>query len=118
MLAPEVFRSPPRRRRILILAVVPFAMLTAHLIHKHQQRAEALSLVRAVAAHEWPRWHAAHARGECPTSIAELGGRARELDPWGHPLAFGCTKEFGEEFVVSAGPDGVAKTKDDIRSSD
>jgi hypothetical protein len=59
-------------------------------------------------------WSKDHAGAACP-SAAELGP---VLDPWGKPLAITCTDQPANQIVgvISAGPDGVAGTADDIGS--
>jgi serine/threonine-protein kinase len=60
-------------------------------------------------------WSKDHAGAACP-SAAELGDPV--VDPWGRPLAITCTDQPANQIVgvISAGPDGVAGTADDIGS--
>jgi hypothetical protein len=60
-------------------------------------------------------WASTHAGAACP-GAAELG--APVLDPWGTPLAITCTDQPANQIVgvISAGPDRVAGTADDIGS--
>jgi hypothetical protein len=60
-------------------------------------------------------WSKDHAGAPCP-GAAELGDPV--LDPWGQPLAITCTDQPANQIigVISAGPDRVAGTADDIGS--
>ena len=60
-------------------------------------------------------WSRGHAGAACP-SAAELGEPVQ--DPWGKPLAITCTAQPANQIVgvITAGPDGVTGTPDDIGS--
>ena len=60
-------------------------------------------------------WARDHAGAPCP-ELATLGLAAH--DPWGHDLALTCTDQPADQIVglLSAGPDGVLGTDDDIAS--
>src|SRR5262249_16615949 len=65
----------------------------------------------------WSRSHA----GEPGPSARDLAGAgdAHALeDPWGHALAITCTDQPADQLAgaVSAGPDGVFETGDDVKS--
>ncbi len=49
--------------------------------------------------------------GEYPDSLQEVKGRVPE-DPWGHPIIY--RKLDGGFELISAGPDGIEGTEDDI----
>lgn len=59
-------------------------------------------------------WSHDHPGARCPDA-ASLGVA---LDPWGHPLRITCTDQPADQIAgaVSAGPDGVAGTRDDVES--
>jgi serine/threonine-protein kinase len=59
-------------------------------------------------------WSHDHAGAPCPS--ASILGPVQ--DPWGHPLEITCTDQPANQIIgaVSAGPDGVAGTPDDIGS--
>jgi hypothetical protein len=59
-------------------------------------------------------WSRSHPGARCPEAVA-LGAPP---DPWGHALRVTCTDQPADQIagVVSAGPDGVAGTRDDIES--
>ena len=59
-------------------------------------------------------WSHGHTGARCPDAAA-LGAQP---DPWGHALRITCTDQPADQIagVVSAGPDGVAGTRDDIES--
>src|SRR5262249_58622031 len=65
------------------------------------------------------RWAARHAGDGCPeaATLAKLVDGGVD-DPWGRPLAITCTDQPADQIigVVSAGPDGVAGTRDDVES--
>ena len=63
------------------------------------------------------RWSAHHAHDACPTA-AQLEVDGGVGDPWGHALAITCTGQPSDQIigVMSAGPDGVMGTRDDIES--
>ena len=60
-------------------------------------------------------WARDHAGEPCP-DLAALGVVAP--DPWGHPLELTCSDQPADQIVgaVSAGPDGIAGSDDDIAS--
>ena len=60
-------------------------------------------------------WSRDHVGAPCP-DMAAVGGEVQ--DPWGHPILITCTDQPGDQVVgaVSAGPDGVIGTADDIAS--
>ena len=60
-------------------------------------------------------WSHDHAGAPCP-ELATLGLAAH--DPWGHDLALTCTDQPADQIIgiLSAGPDGVIGTDDDIAS--
>ncbi|HEU4731108.1 MAG TPA: hypothetical protein VFT22_24610 [Kofleriaceae bacterium] len=60
-------------------------------------------------------WSRDHAGAPCP-DIATLGVVA--LDPWGHAIELTCTDQPADQRIgaVSAGPDGLAGSGDDIAS--
>ncbi|HEY6174426.1 MAG TPA: hypothetical protein VIX73_08290 [Kofleriaceae bacterium] len=66
------------------------------------------ALIRFVA------WSHDHPGVRCPDAAA-LGAA---IDPWGHPLRITCTDQPADQIagVVSAGPDGIAGTRDDVES--
>lgn len=59
-------------------------------------------------------WSHDHPGARCPDAAA-LGVA---LDPWGHALRITCTDQPADQMAgaVSAGPDGVAGTRDDVES--
>jgi hypothetical protein len=59
-------------------------------------------------------WSKQHAGAPCPD--ASVLGDAK--DPWGRPYQITCTDQPGDQIVglVSAGPDGVVGTGDDVAS--
>src|SRR5262245_41590035 len=59
-------------------------------------------------------WSHDHPGARCPDAAA-LGVA---LDPWGHPLRITCTDQPADQVAgaVSAGPDGIAGTRDDVES--
>ena len=60
-------------------------------------------------------WSRDHAGQPCPAASA-LGAPVN--DPWGHPLELTCSDQPGNQIAgaISAGPDGVLGTTDDISS--
>lgn len=76
-------------------------------------RAAAIGQIRDTLG-RFVRWSHRHAGARCPDAAA-LGARP---DPWGHALLITCTDQPADQIagVVSAGPDGVAGTRDDIES--
>jgi hypothetical protein len=60
-------------------------------------------------------WSRAHAGAPCPEASA-LGAAVR--DAWGHPIELTCTDQPAKQIAgaISAGPDGVIGTQDDIGS--
>src|SRR5205823_1137192 len=60
-------------------------------------------------------WSHDHPSARCPDAVA-LGLPA--LDPWGHPLRITCTDQPADQIagIVSAGPDGIVGTRDDVES--
>ncbi len=60
-------------------------------------------------------WSRANAGAPCPTAAA-LGVVA--LDPWGHDIELTCTDQPADQQIgaISAGPDGVLDTRDDVMS--
>ncbi|CAN5154810.1 hypothetical protein BH11MYX1_BH11MYX1_41390 [soil metagenome] len=60
-------------------------------------------------------WAKTHAGAACPT-IVGLGGN--NDDPWGHPMQLTCTDQPTKQMIgaLSAGPDGIFGTDDDIAS--
>jgi serine/threonine-protein kinase len=60
-------------------------------------------------------WSKDHAGAACPRAAA-LGAVVQ--DPWGHPIEITCNDQPANQIVgaVSAGPDGVAGTPDDVGS--
>ena len=60
-------------------------------------------------------WSHDHAGAPCP-DLATLGLAAR--DPWGHDLALTCTDQPADQMIgaLSAGPDRVLGTDDDVPS--
>lgn len=60
-------------------------------------------------------WSRDHARAPCP-DLATLGLAAR--DPWGHDLELTCTDQPADQTIgaLSAGPDRVLGTDDDVPS--
>ena len=60
-------------------------------------------------------WSRDHAGAPCPDG-ALLGGVV--LDPWGHPIELTCTDQPADQLVgaVSAGPDGIMGSGDDVAS--
>jgi hypothetical protein len=60
-------------------------------------------------------WARDHAGEPCPDIAAlDVAGS----DPWGHALELTCTAQPGDQMigVISAGPDGIAGTHDDVVS--
>jgi serine/threonine protein kinase len=59
-------------------------------------------------------WAPDHAGAPCPDAVA-LGASP---DPWGHPWRITCTDQPGDQIVgvISAGPDGVVGSADDVAS--
>lgn len=59
-------------------------------------------------------WSHRHAGARCPDATA-LGAHP---DPWGHALRITCTDQPADQIAgaVSAGPDGVPGTRDDLES--
>ena len=66
------------------------------------------------ALRRFVRWSRSHAGARCPDAAA-IGAQP---DPWGHALRITCTDQPADQIagVVSAGPDGIAGTRDDIES--
>jgi len=60
-------------------------------------------------------WAPEHQGMPCP-DLAALGDAPS--DPWGHPFRLTCTDQPGDQIIgaISAGPDGVPATADDIAS--
>jgi hypothetical protein len=60
-------------------------------------------------------WSREHAGARCPRALA-LG--APVSDPWGHPLELTCSDQPANQIIgaISAGPDGVLGTPDDVGS--
>ena len=60
-------------------------------------------------------WSPEHQGMPCP-DLAALGDAPS--DPWGHPFRLTCTDQPGDQIIgaISAGPDGVPDTADDIAS--
>jgi tRNA A-37 threonylcarbamoyl transferase component Bud32 len=60
-------------------------------------------------------WSREHAGAPCPRASA-LG--APVSDPWGHPLELTCSDQPANQIIgaISAGPDGVLGTPDDVGS--
>jgi hypothetical protein len=76
---------------------------------------------RYVAA--YPAWHADHPRDPCPAILFDLAKYTAfdPKDPWGHDYDELCGRDLPPTVtegiaVVSAGPDGVMNTADDIHS--
>jgi hypothetical protein len=59
-------------------------------------------------------WSRSHAGAPCPGAPALRAAN----DPWGHPLTITCTEQPGDQIAgaISAGPDGIPGTGDDIAS--
>jgi hypothetical protein len=76
-----------------------------------------VELTRAMTAvlTRFAGWARDHAGEPCP-DLAALDATAP--DPWGHPLALTCTDQPADQRIgaVSAGPDGIAGTGDDVAS--
>jgi hypothetical protein len=75
--------------------------------------AQAAPIVRDALA-RFVAWSHDHPGAPCPDAAA-LGAHD---DPWGHPLAFTCTDQPGDQIAgaISAGPDGQPGTPDDVAS--
>jgi serine/threonine-protein kinase len=60
-------------------------------------------------------WASTHAGAPCP-DVAALGGNGN--DPWNHPLQLTCDDQPATQIIgaVSAGPDGISGTDDDLAS--
>lgn len=60
-------------------------------------------------------WAEKHAKEPCP-ALAAFAPQA--LDPWGHPYRVTCSDQSADQMIglISDGPDGAAKTADDIAS--
>jgi serine/threonine protein kinase len=60
-------------------------------------------------------WSRTHQNAPCP-DISVLGDQPR--DPWGHAFRLTCTDQPGDQIIgaISAGPDGMSSTVDDIAS--
>lgn len=60
-------------------------------------------------------WSRDHQGAPCP-DLAALGDAPS--DPWGYPFRLTCTDQPGDQIIgaISAGPDGVPGTGDDIAS--
>jgi hypothetical protein len=77
--------------------------------------------VQAYATQAYWRWSFDNPEGTCPRYVDELArymGEAQPLDPWETRLEMVCAPPVGEFGVVSAGPDRVFRTVDDIHSWD
>jgi hypothetical protein len=82
------------------------------------RHSEAAMLVAKLVEESFPAWHEHHTG--CPHRLSQLLPSAH-LDPWGHALHYTCDPQLvrGDHFaVVSAGPDGVFGTADDIAAHD
>jgi hypothetical protein len=74
-------------------------------------------------AETYPAWHADHPRDPCPAILFDLSKYTAfdPKDPWGHDYDMLCGRDLPAAVptgiaVVSAGPDGVMETADDVRS--
>jgi hypothetical protein len=67
-----------------------------------------------LAFEAYGEWAVAHPDSICPTSIYELTSVLGEVagDPWGRSFRMICTDD--RVVIVSAGPDGIFGTSDDI----
>jgi len=91
---------------VVFLCACPSAPPGARL--KNRQANEGAVSVRQAAF----AYYAEH--GTCPT-LADVASDKRLVntnDPWGHPYRIFCNS--GEISVTSDGPDGIARTSDDI----
>ncbi|HEY5947944.1 MAG TPA: protein kinase [Kofleriaceae bacterium] len=67
------------------------------------------------------KWSATHKGAPCPTANdlePSVGGAAKLVDSWGHPISVTCTDQPSKQIIgiVSAGADGVFGNRDDVAS--
>jgi hypothetical protein len=125
-LASEIVR--PRRRwwrAVVVVAAVAATLGVTAGFARHAEavrvarmarRVEAAHMARRLRDRAYTSWRAEHG-DSCPTDVTALLGYAglhSDRDPWGHPYRFVCTKDPGDEYILSAGPDGEFGTSDDI----
>ena len=84
------------------------------------KRADTIRRIRNVAL-GFVRWAETHKETPCPTAkdlALYIGGTSKFQDGWGHPLTLTCTGQPEQQRIglVSAGPDGIANTRDDVQS--
>src|SRR5439155_25371749 len=60
-------------------------------------------------------WSRSDPGSPCPDAVVL---RIAALDPWGHPIKLTCTDQPGDQIMgaISAGPDGIPGTSDDVKS--
>jgi hypothetical protein len=85
--------------------------------HVSRTRAEMKGLEQAVVHYQTD-----HGDDACPRTIGQLVAEryltTPPLDAWGHPMVMHCPCRLGSDSAhfVSAGPDGLFDTWDDVRS--
>ena len=86
--------------------------------HERENRPHvAREMVHNYARDALTSWREKRDGRQCPRQLAELAPYMNDdtvVDPWGTPYAMSCL-HIGI-LVVSAGPDGIFFTRDDIRS--
>jgi hypothetical protein len=110
---PPGHRPPPMAARSAVPP--PVAALPVPAAPAIPDRQAAVTAAMQTVLRRFTDWSHDHAGEPCPGPAA-LGGDAR--DPWGHPLQLTCTDQPADQRIgaVSAGPDGVPGSDDDIES--